>query len=77
MARSAGSSRLVRCRLHEHEHERHIKAPRALRQPGQRRSHAKATKDFTTSIAVLDLTAEFYIETVRFVFQEYARRSGA
>ena len=38
---------------------------------------AKATKDFYDEyFAVLDLTAEFYLETVRLVFQEHALPRG-
>ena len=40
-------------------------------------SRMKATKDFYDEyFAVLDLTAEFYLETVRLVFQEHALARG-
>jgi polyhydroxyalkanoate depolymerase len=40
-------------------------------------AQAKATKDFYDEyFAVLDLTAEFYLETVRLVFQDYALPLG-
>jgi polyhydroxyalkanoate depolymerase len=59
--------------------ERHIKAHRELYDSlvNGDLAKAKATKDFYDEyFAVLDLTAEFYIETVRFVFQEYALPLG-
>jgi polyhydroxyalkanoate depolymerase len=59
--------------------ERHIKAHRELYDclVNGDLAKAKATKDFYDEyFAVLDLTAEFYIETVRFVFQEYALPLG-
>jgi polyhydroxyalkanoate depolymerase len=59
--------------------ERHVKAHRDLYD--QLRSgnieKAKATKDFYDEyFAVLDLTAEFYLETVRIVFQEHRLPMG-
>jgi polyhydroxyalkanoate depolymerase len=59
--------------------ERHLKAHRELYDNLVKGEHAKAkaTKDFYDEyFAVLDLTAEFYIETVRLVFQEYALPLG-
>jgi poly(3-hydroxybutyrate) depolymerase len=59
--------------------ERHIKAHRELYDSlvNGDLAKAKATKDFYDEyFAVLDLTAEFYIETVRLVFQEYALPLG-
>ena len=56
--------------------ERHIKAHRELYDaPASTATieKAKVTKDFYDEyFAVLDLTAEFYLETVRLVFQEHA-----
>ena len=57
----------------------HLKAHRDLYQSLANGDHAKAkaTKDFYDEyFAVLDLTAEFYLETVRYVFQEYALPLG-
>jgi len=59
--------------------DRHLKAHRELYDNLVKGEHAKAkaTKDFYDEyFAVLDLTAEFYIETVRLVFQEYALPRG-
>src|SRR5579871_1531481 len=59
--------------------ERHIKAHRELFQnlrDGEIEK-AKATKAFYDEyFAVLDLTAEFYLETVRLIFQEHALPRG-
>ncbi len=55
--------------------ERHVKAHRELYDHLANGEHEKAavTKDFYDEyFAVLDLTAEFYLETVRYVFQEHA-----
>lgn len=59
--------------------DRHMKAHRDLYE--QIRSgeieKARATKDFYDEyFAVLDLTAEFYLETVRYVFQEHRLPAG-
>jgi poly(3-hydroxybutyrate) depolymerase len=59
--------------------ERHLKAHRELYDSlvNGDLAKAKATKDFYDEyFAVLDLTAEFYLETVRLVFQEYALPRG-
>ena len=59
--------------------ERHLKAHRELYDSlvNGELAKAKATKDFYDEyFAVLDLTAEFYLETVRLVFQEYALPLG-
>jgi polyhydroxyalkanoate depolymerase len=59
--------------------ERHIKAHRELYDSlvNGDLAKAKATKDFYDEyFAVLDLTAEFYLETVRLVFQEHALPLG-
>jgi polyhydroxyalkanoate depolymerase len=59
--------------------ERHVKAHRELYDNLVKGEHEKArvTKDFYDEyFAVLDLTAEFYLETVRLVFQEYALARG-
>jgi polyhydroxyalkanoate depolymerase len=59
--------------------ERHVKAHRELYDSLVNGDHvkAKATKDFYDEyFAVLDLTAEFYLETVRLVFQDYALPRG-
>ena len=59
--------------------ERHVKAHRELYDNLVKGEHekAKATKDFYDEyFAVLDLTAEFYLETVRLVFQEHALPRG-
>ena len=59
--------------------ERHVKAHRELYDNLVKGEHEKArvTKDFYDEyFAVLDLTAEFYLETVRLVFQEYALPLG-
>jgi polyhydroxyalkanoate depolymerase len=60
--------------------ERHVKAHRDLYDNLVRGEHAKAraTMDFYDEyFAVLDLAAEFYLETVRLVFQEHALPLGA
>src|SRR5215470_2974328 len=59
--------------------ERHLKAHRELYDNLAKGEHEKAqvTKAFYDEyFAVLDLTAEFYLETVRLVFQEYALPTG-
>jgi poly(3-hydroxybutyrate) depolymerase len=59
--------------------ERHMKAHRELYDHLAKGEHEKAqvTKEFYDEyFAVLDLTAEFYLETVRLVFQEYALPTG-
>src|SRR6195256_4096145 len=59
--------------------ERHVKAHRELYENLANGEHAKAqaTKDFYDEyFAVLDLAAEFYLETVRLVFQEHALPLG-
>jgi poly(3-hydroxybutyrate) depolymerase len=59
--------------------ERHLKAHRELYDHLANGEHEKAqvTKAFYDEyFAVLDLTAEFYLETVRLVFQEYALPTG-
>src|SRR5260370_6884913 len=59
--------------------ERHMKAHRELYDPLAKGEHEKAqvTKAFYDEyFAVLDLTAEFYLETVRLVFQECALPTG-
>jgi len=59
--------------------ERHVKAHRELYDNIAKGEHEKAqvTKAFYDEyFAVLDLTAEFYLETVRLVFQEHALPLG-
>jgi polyhydroxyalkanoate depolymerase len=59
--------------------ERHLKAHRELYDNIAKGEHEKAqvTRAFYDEyFAVLDLTAEFYLETVRLVFQEYALPTG-
>jgi len=59
--------------------ERHVKAHRELYDNLANGEHdkAQATKDFYDEyFAVLDLTAEFYLETVRLIFQECALPTG-
>jgi poly(3-hydroxybutyrate) depolymerase len=59
--------------------ERHVKAHRELYDNLANGEHDKAqvTKAFYDEyFAVLDLSAEFYLETVRLVFQEYALPTG-
>ena len=59
--------------------DRHVKAHRELFDHIVAGDHvkAKATKDFYDEyFAVLDLSAEFYLETVRLVFQEHALPLG-
>jgi poly(3-hydroxybutyrate) depolymerase len=60
--------------------DRHIKAYQELYENLSKGEAAKAaqTKAFYDEyFAVLDLTAEFYLETVRLVFQEYTLPTGA
>ena len=59
--------------------ERHVKAHRELYEHLRNGEieKAKLTKDFYDEyFAVLDLTAEFYLETVRIVFQEHRLAAG-
>jgi polyhydroxyalkanoate depolymerase len=59
--------------------ERHVKAHRELYENLANGEHEKAklTKDFYDEyFAVLDLSAEFYLETVRIVFQEHKLPTG-
>jgi polyhydroxyalkanoate depolymerase len=59
--------------------ERHIKAHRELYENLRlgEREKARVTKDFYNEyFAVLDLTAEFYLETVQRVFQEHQLPAG-
>ncbi len=59
--------------------ERHVKAHKELYENLANGEHEKAatTKAFYDEyFAVLDLTAEFYLETVRIIFQEYALPLG-
>ena len=59
--------------------ERHLKAHRELYDllAGGEHEKAQVTKAFYDEyFAVLDLTAEFYLETVRLVFQDYALARG-
>ena len=59
--------------------ERHMRAHRELYDNIAKGEHEKAavTKDFYDEyFAVLDLTAEFYLETVRYVFQEHRLPTG-
>ena len=59
--------------------DRHIKAHHELYENLSNGEAAKAaqTKAFYDEyFAVLDLTAEFYLETVRFVFQEHTLPTG-
>jgi polyhydroxyalkanoate depolymerase len=59
--------------------ERHVKAHKDLYENLVAGDLAKAaqTKAFYDEyVAVLDLTAEFYLETVRLVFQDYALAAG-
>jgi poly(3-hydroxybutyrate) depolymerase len=59
--------------------ERHVKAHRELYDHLAKGEHEKAqvTKAFYEEyFAVLDLSAEFYLETVRLIFQEYALPTG-
>jgi polyhydroxyalkanoate depolymerase len=59
--------------------ERHVKAHRELYEhlANGEREKAEATKTFYDEyFAVLDLTAEFYLETVSLVFQEHALPLG-
>jgi polyhydroxyalkanoate depolymerase len=59
--------------------ERHLRAHRELYDNIAKGEHDKAqvTRDFYDEyFAVLDLTAEFYLETVRTVFQEHRLAAG-
>ena len=59
--------------------ERHMRAHRELYDHIAKGEHEKAriTKEFYDEyFAVLDLTAEFYLETVRYVFQEHRLGTG-
>ncbi len=59
--------------------ERHMRAHRELYDNIAKGEHekAQATRDFYDEyFAVLDLTAEFYLETVRYVFQEHRLAAG-
>jgi poly(3-hydroxybutyrate) depolymerase len=59
--------------------QRHLKAHQELYQHLAKGEHekAKVTKAFYDEyFAVLDLTAEFYLETVRLIFQEHALAAG-
>jgi poly(3-hydroxybutyrate) depolymerase len=60
--------------------DRHVKAHKTLYDDISRGDFekAKVTKDFYDEyFAVLDLSAEFYLETVRLVFQEHSLPTGA
>jgi poly(3-hydroxybutyrate) depolymerase len=55
--------------------ERHVKAHQQLYQDlanGEAEKAATTKAFYDEYFAVLDLTAEFYLETVRYIFQEYA-----
>ena len=73
----------VRAAARVHEHE--PRAPsrlvsRPVRRPGRRRVRSGRTRRarfYEEYFAVADLPAEFYLETVRRVFQEYALARGA
>ena len=59
--------------------ERHVKAHRELYEDianGEQEKAAETNAFYDEYFAVLDLTAEFYLETVRIVFQEYALPRG-
>jgi poly(3-hydroxybutyrate) depolymerase len=59
--------------------ERHVKAHQELYQnlaDGESEKAASTKAFYDEYFAVLDLTAEFYLETVRYVFQEYALPLG-
>src|SRR6202022_1316182 len=59
--------------------ERHVKAHKELYEnlANGEIERAASTKAFYDEyFAVLDLTAEFYLETVRYIFQEYALPLG-
>src|SRR5260370_16441036 len=59
--------------------ERHLKAHRELYEHLAKGEHEKAQVTealYDEYFAVLDLTAEFYLETVRLVFQEHALPKG-
>jgi poly(3-hydroxybutyrate) depolymerase len=60
--------------------DRHIKAHRELYEnlaKGEAEKAAQTKAFYDEYFAVLDLTAEFYLETVRLVFQEHALPMGA
>jgi poly(3-hydroxybutyrate) depolymerase len=60
--------------------ERHVKAHQDLYENlknGEREKAAVTKAFYDEYFAVLDLTAEFYLETVRYIFQEYALPLGA
>ena len=59
--------------------ERHVKAHRELYENlanGEREKAAVTKAFYDEYFAVLDLTAEFYLETVRIIFQEHALPLG-
>jgi poly(3-hydroxybutyrate) depolymerase len=59
--------------------ERHVKAHKELYENlanGEAEKAASTKAFYDEYFAVLDLTAEFYLETVRYVFQEYALPLG-
>ena len=59
--------------------DRHVKAHRELYENlanGELEKAATTKAFYDEYFAVLDLTAEFYLETVRLVFQEYALPRG-
>ena len=59
--------------------ERHVKAHKELYDnlvAGELAKAAQTKAFYDEYFAVLDLTAEFYLETVRLVFQEYALAAG-
>jgi poly(3-hydroxybutyrate) depolymerase len=59
--------------------ERHVKAHRELYENlanGEVEKAASTKAFYDEYFAVLDLTAEFYLETVRYIFQEYALPLG-
>src|SRR4029077_9150961 len=60
--------------------DRHVKAHRELYDNIAKGEHEKAQVNkafYDEYFSVLDLTVEFYLETVRLVFQEYVLRPGA
>jgi polyhydroxyalkanoate depolymerase len=59
--------------------ERHVKAHKELYENlanGESEKAASTKAFYDEYFAVLDLTAEFYLETVRIIFQEYALPLG-
>ena len=59
--------------------DRHVKAHKELYEnlaTGELEKAAQTKAFYDEYFAVLDLTAEFYLETVRIVFQEYALAAG-